>query len=94
MTSLLTRRCPLALTSFLRIEYSKGTYLKYSSNKINTTPTNDYEIDENLLLTEENRKRCLEKMCKAPPVGIKLRGAKTESKFASVLIALCTDEET
>ncbi|TMW40763.1 hypothetical protein DOY81_014157, partial [Sarcophaga bullata] len=31
-------------------------------------------------------------MVRAPPVGIKLRGAKSESKFAAVLIALCTDE--
>lgn len=50
------------------------------------------DIDADLLLSEENRQRCLEKMKSAAPLGIKLKGNKSEMTFAAVLIAICTDE--
>ncbi|KAM7348353.1 mitochondrial coenzyme A diphosphatase NUDT8 isoform 3-T4 [Cochliomyia hominivorax] len=93
MTSLLGR-CRLILIPFSRIQPLRGTQRNYSVSSVNSNSETDYEIDETLLLTEENRQRCLEKMCRSPPVGLKLRGAKNETKFASVLIALCTDEIT
>ncbi|KAI8127703.1 hypothetical protein FF38_11264 [Lucilia cuprina] len=94
MASLLGRCRTTLVAPLLRTQIFKGTYLNYSSSRISDNLKTDYEINENLLLSEENRQRCLEKMGKAPPVGIKLRGAKSETKFAAVLIALCTDEET
>lgn len=63
-------------------------------NSISAGELNEYEIDEKFLLSDENRRRCMKKMQQSPPVGIKLRGSKSENKFAAVLIALCTDENT
>lgn len=87
MTSVLVRcrkiKFPVTLLQF---QLNRVTTLNYSN------VTKSIELDERLLLSEENRQQCLEKMVRAPPVGLKLRGAKTESKFAAVLIALCTDE--
>lgn len=63
-----------------------------NSNCESTSTGATCDIDADLLLSEENRQRCLEKMKAAAPVGIKLKGNKTEMTFASVLIAICTDE--
>lgn len=86
MTSVLVRCHPLISVTLLRFQLNRVPTLSFSND------TKHIEIDKQFLLSEENQQRCLEKMGRAPPVGIKLRGAKSESKFAAVLIALCTDE--
>ena len=87
MTSVLVRCCNIRFpATVLQFQLNRVTSLNYSH------ASKSFELDERLLLSEENREKCLEKMGRAPPVGIKLRGAKNESKFAAVLIALCTDE--
>lgn len=92
MVSLLGR-CRLTITSTLRVQIHSGTNRNFSEYKVFKTTVPDYEINEHILLSEENRQSCLEKMCRSPPVGIKQRGTKQESKFAAVLIAICTDEQ-
>lgn len=85
--------CHLTRSPLLIIQSHRETFMRYAASRVSECFAPDYDINENLLLTEENRKRCLEKMCRAPPVGIRLRGTKSETKFAAILIALCTDEK-
>uniref|UniRef100_A0A1I8NSM0 Nudix hydrolase domain-containing protein n=1 Tax=Stomoxys calcitrans TaxID=35570 RepID=A0A1I8NSM0_STOCA len=53
----------------------------------------DYDKDPQILLSDENRQRCLEKMKKGAPAGAQLKGKEREKSFASVLIAICTDDK-
>lgn len=52
----------------------------------------DYEVESKILLSDENRQRCLQNMKASAPINIKLKGNASEMGFAAVLIAICTDE--
>ncbi|XP_073834220.1 mitochondrial coenzyme A diphosphatase NUDT8 [Musca autumnalis] len=84
-------RKSVALIHATFLQNSKRLFHKTLINASQETTT-EYAIDEELLLSEENRKRCLEKMKAAAPMGIRLKGNQSEIKFAAVLIAICTDE--
>ncbi|XP_075155624.1 mitochondrial coenzyme A diphosphatase NUDT8 [Haematobia irritans] len=68
-----------------------GVRLSHTDAPRNTQTKHDYDIAPEVLLSEENRQRCLEKMQSAAPVGMKLKGKEREKSFAAVLIAICTD---
>lgn len=52
----------------------------------------DYETNAEII-SKDNLEGMLERMKTAPGIGIKLKGRQSEQAFASVLIAICTNEQ-
>uniref|UniRef100_A0A1A9ZQE6 Nudix hydrolase domain-containing protein n=1 Tax=Glossina pallidipes TaxID=7398 RepID=A0A1A9ZQE6_GLOPL len=69
-----------------------------SLHRLYGASTNSFTVESksftsDVLLNENNRQRCMKAMKQTPPVAIKRRGTNMENAFASVLIAICTNEQ-